>query len=96
MVFRVKDRRLPRKPQTPAQEAATQRSFRIFRLRGLHSQCLLLTGERREAAQAAVDAELSLLGVDTETARQAQKRALWARIDAAEAARADLEKDLPF
>lgn len=96
MVFRVRDHREPRKPQTPAQEAARERSFRIFRLRGLWAQCLLLTGERREAAQAAVDDELAALGAETETARQAAHRARWARIEAAEAASTELEKDLPF
>lgn len=96
MVFRVKDHREPRRAQSPAQQAATQRSFRIFRLRGLHSQCLLLTGDRRAAAQAAVDAELIALGVEPQTQREAARQALWARIDADEATRAELEKDLPF
>ncbi|MEC7798103.1 MAG: hypothetical protein VX755_12380 [Pseudomonadota bacterium] len=96
MTFRPRDRSKPRKPQSPAQEAATERSFRIFRLRGLWSQCLLLTGERREAAQAAVDAELDAMGAEPEGERQAANRTRWERIDAAEAARADMEKDLPF
>lgn len=63
--FKVKPHTEPRKPRTPAQEAATDRAFRIFRLRGLYYQALLLTGERREQAQAAVDAELRLLGAKT-------------------------------
>lgn len=63
--FRVKDHREPRKPRTAAQDAATDRAFRIFRLRGFYYQAALLTGERREQAQAAVDAELRLLGAKT-------------------------------
>lgn len=63
--FKVKPHTAPRQARTPAQEAATDRAFRIFRLRGLYCQAYLLTGERREQAQAAVDAELRLLGAKT-------------------------------
>ncbi|MDO9471926.1 MAG: hypothetical protein Q7J28_02640 [Caulobacter sp.] len=70
--FRVKPHTEPRKPRTQAQEAATDRAFRIFRLRGLYYQALLLTGERREQAQAAVDAELRLLGAKTHAEHAAE------------------------
>lgn len=96
MVFRVKDYREPRKPQTAAQEASTQRSFRIFRLRGLHSQCHLLTGERRAAAQAAVDAELAALGADSQSERELARIETLRRVEASEAARAETEQELPF
>lgn len=91
MTFRIKDHRLPRKPQSPAQEAATQRSFRIFRLRGLHAQCALLTGDRKDAARAAVDAELAALGAETETARQAAYRRRWVAEGGP-----DLTQEIPF
>lgn len=95
MTFRVRDRREPRKPQSPAQEAATQRSFRIFRLRGLWSQCLLLTGDRRDTAQAAVDAELAALGAEPEGPRQARREAEWRKQWVAEGG-PDLSEEIPF
>ena len=51
--------------QTPAQQAATERNFRVFRLHGLHSQMFLLTGPRRELAQLLVDQELIAMGAQT-------------------------------
>lgn len=47
---------------TPAQAKATERNFRIFRLRGLRVQLELLTGHRRRVAQGMVDAELRAMG----------------------------------
>lgn len=96
MTFRVRDPSKPRRTLSPAQEAATQRSFRIFRLRGLWSQAWLLTGERRAAARDLIDQELALLGADAETKRQAEAAARWARIEAREAAEAAMEEELPF
>lgn len=69
--FRVKPVGEPRRAQTPAQKAASERAFRIFQLRGLWCQAYLLTGERREQAQAAVDAELALLGAEPHGERMA-------------------------
>lgn len=77
MTFRPRpyDPNRPRKPESEAQAAARQRAFRIFRLRGLHSLCWLLTADRRVVAQALVDQELTLLGAESETKRQADRRA---------------------
>lgn len=61
--------------RTPSQKAASDRNFRIFKLRGLHAQCTLLTGRRREAAQRLVDQELAAIGAEPETKRQADRRA---------------------
>ncbi len=70
--FQIKGRSEPRSRRTPAQQAASDRAFRVFRLRGLWCQALLLTGERREQAQAAVDAELVLLGAEPHGQRMAE------------------------
>lgn len=91
MGFRSKPRGAPRKAQTSAQQTATERSFRIFRLRGLHAQCALLTGDRRDAARAAVDAEIALMGAETETARQAARRQRWVAEGAL-----DFTQEIPF
>jgi hypothetical protein len=72
--LRTKSWTAPRRPMTPAQAAANERSFRIFRLRGLWYSCLLLTGERQAAAQASIDAELALLGAEPEGERRAADR----------------------
>lgn len=67
-----------RSKQTPAQQAATERNFRLFRLHGLHSQMFLLTGPRRDLARMLVDQELTALGaMTTEESQRAayQKRA---------------------
>lgn len=63
--------------RTPAQKAASDRNFRIFKLRGLHAQMSLLTGKRREQAQKLVDQELAAMGAQSETERQAERRAKW-------------------
>lgn len=91
--FRVKPYGEPRRPQSPAQKAATERAFRIFRLRGLWCQAYLLTGERREQAQAAVDAELALLGAATQAEHAEAVRASFSIPDNGE----DFaEVELPF
>lgn len=54
---------------TEKQRAARDRSWRIFKLRGLYAQVSLLTGERRTVARALVDQELALLGAESETKR---------------------------
>lgn len=96
--FRVKPQSEPRRAQSPAQKAATERAFRIFRLRGLWCQTLLLTGERRMAAQNAVDAELALLGAETHGARIAAELDERAkrRHDPTDADFAEVEEELPF
>lgn len=60
----------PYVPRTPAQEAAGRRSFLIFRLRGLYAQAGLLTGDRRERAERAIDEELKAMGAEPETERR--------------------------
>lgn len=59
---------------TEKQIAARNRNNRIWLLRGLWSQQYLLTGERRAAAQALVDAELELIGAEPEGVRQKRRR----------------------
>lgn len=86
----------PPKALTPAQKVAWQ----AFRLRGLYHQTNLLTGERRAAAQAAIDAELDRIGHETETDRWARRRREWEAADAAEAeaerSRPAMIEDIPF
>lgn len=62
------------KPPTPAQTAARERNFKIFRLRGLWEQTWLLTGDNRDRARAAIDAELSVLGAITQTENHKRAR----------------------
>jgi len=81
------------KKLTPAQEAANQRSFRIFRLRGLWEPARILTEGRREAVQALIDEELVGLGAEAHGARYARMRAVWAE---ERRAREELEAELPF
>jgi hypothetical protein len=63
------------KKPTPKQVAARDRNNRIWRLRGLWHQQHLLTGSRRTMALALVDAELELLGAESETARRDRRLA---------------------
>lgn len=98
MTFKPRDRRAkPRQPRTPAQEAATERAFRIFRLRGLYAQVSLLTGERRAAAERLVDEELTALGATPQAAHDAER---WAKWDAeqlpANPSFAEVDDNLPF
>ena len=62
---------------TEKQRAARDRSWRIFKLRGLYAQASILTGERKTDARALIDQELSLLGAETEAKRDADRRAKW-------------------
>ncbi len=61
--------------RSPAQEAALNRSFRIFRLRGLWCNLAMLSPERRAAAQALVDADLAELGAEPHGPRMDRQRA---------------------
>lgn len=63
--------------RTPAQDAATQRNFLIFRLRGLYAQTFLLTGWRRKVAHWLIDRELHRLGAESQTKRRNQLIAKW-------------------
>lgn len=96
MSLRTRKPGQPRREMTPAQDAANQRSFRIFRLRGLWSLAYVLTPNRRAIVHALIDQDLADLGAETESKRQADKRAVWDRIEARERAEADLEAELPF
>lgn len=65
MTFRIRpyDRSRKRAERTPAQEAATQRNFRIFRLRSLWALAYVVSDKgRRGGIQALIDAELVSLG----------------------------------
>lgn len=73
-----------RSGRTAAQRAATNRNFRIFRLRGLHAQLWMLTGWRRKVAQWLVDRELALIGAETEGRRRKQRAAKMLRIESNE------------
>lgn len=96
--FRVKPHSEPRRPQSPAQKAATERAFRIFRLRGLWCQTYLLTGERRTLAQQVIDAELALLGAEPHATRMAAEADDVARRlpPPTEAEFAEVEQEIPF
>lgn len=63
--------------RTDAQKRACERNFRIFKLRGLHAQVWLLTGWRRKVARWLVDLELGRMGAESQTKRQAERRAKW-------------------
>lgn len=65
--------------RTPAQNAATDRNFHIFRLRGLYTQMSLLTGKRREAGQRLVDHELAAMGAATDQQHREANFAKWAK-----------------
>ena len=55
---------------TPAQEKARARNWKIRQLRSVWAQCGHLTGERARVARGAIDAELLLLGAEPETVRR--------------------------
>lgn len=57
------------------------RNWHIRNLRALHALCHSLTGERREAAMAAVDAELALMGAMTTAEKRAAARLKITRTD---------------
>ena len=63
-----------RKPKTarrmPARRTeAQEKAFRLFRLRALWVQALLLTGERQRGVRALVDEEITLLGGEPQAFR---------------------------
>lgn len=66
--------RKPGPPPTERQRLARDRNWRIFRLRGLWYQAWCLTGERRDAMQALVDQEITLLCAEGEGPRRARQR----------------------
>lgn len=81
------------KPRSDAQKAATERNFRIGRLRGLWYLNGLLSPARREAVEAIIDAELRDLGAEPEGERRRRRRAdLMAEI----AARREADTAIPF
>ena len=82
--------------QTPAQEAATKRNFRIFQLRGLHAQMYLLTGPRRAMAQELVDLELVAMGADKMEAAGLKAREKRLRKRAKQRALEIDDDDIPF
>lgn len=60
---------------SPKQAAARDRNWRIFRTRALWYQAYLLPPIHRETVQRAVDTALAEMGAETETVRDARKRA---------------------
>lgn len=60
--------------RSQAAKEASDRNFRIFKLRGLYAQVGLLTGKRRERARKIVDEELKAMGAETEGARIEARR----------------------
>lgn len=66
---------------TEAQNAARSRAWRIFRLRGLHSQLHMLTGLEKEIALTCIDIELSKLGAESESKRQDEMRRRYQEIE---------------
>ena len=62
------------KSPTEKQRAARDRNWRIFKIRGLYYQSMLLTGAHRIAALAAVDGQLRELGAEPETERRDRLR----------------------
>lgn len=61
-------------PPTEAQKNARWRNHLVWRLRGLWWNVGLLTGERRDAARAAIDAELEAMGAESHTVRINRQR----------------------
>lgn len=62
------------RPPSAKQRAARDRNWRIWKLRGLWWNSFPMTGERLLAFRLAIDAELTVLGAEPETERQARKR----------------------
>jgi hypothetical protein len=52
------------RPPSDKQRAARDRNWRVWKLRGLWWNSFPMTGERRDAYRAAIDAELALLGAE--------------------------------
>jgi len=78
-----------RKPKTarrmPAHRTeAQEKAFRLFRLRALWVQALLLTGERQRGVRALVDEEITLLGGEPQAFRDHRRTAEWAALEAAD------------
>jgi hypothetical protein len=73
MSLRTRKPGQPRRKMTPAQDAANQRSFRIFRLRGLWSLAYVLSPNRRAIVHDLIDQDLADLGAETESVRMARR-----------------------
>lgn len=63
--------------RSQSQKRASERNFRIFRLRGLYSQMFLLTGKRRERAMKLVDQELIAMGAKPQSLRMEASMKEW-------------------
>ncbi len=66
---------------TEAQTKARARAWRIFRLRGLHSQCHMLSEPYRAAALNAIDLELESIGAEKESKRRDDMRRRYQEIE---------------
>lgn len=79
------------------QVASRNRNWRIFKLRGLQTQMLLLTGPRRVLAQQLVDRELALIGAKPKAEHEAAQREAFDAEWQAKRAQDDItETDIPF
>lgn len=83
--MRLKPYDAPRQKRTRAQDAATDRNFRIFRLRGLYYELGMFTGWRRRIARWMLDREFTAMGALTMAQhwkkQGAEMRARWSRED---------------
>jgi hypothetical protein len=61
------------RPPSDKQRAARDRNWRVWKLRGLWWNSFPMTGERRDAYRAAIDAELALLGAEPQGVRLARE-----------------------
>ena len=71
MTFKPHDRTKPYRHRTPAQDDA----LRVMRIRGLFYHSYTLSGWRAKVMRLLCDAELIARGQETQTARDARKRA---------------------
>lgn len=95
MTFKTKPYDAPRKPHTPAQEVASTRAFKLFRLRGLYSLAYILTPNRRVIVHALIDQDIAALGGEPQGERlrrqEAERDARW-RAEGGP----DLSQPIPF
>lgn len=75
MSLKIKPRDVPRKTLTPAQEIASTRAFRLFRLRGLYSLAHILSPNRRAIVHAVIDHEIEALGGEPQGVRERRELA---------------------
>ena len=75
MSLKIKPYDAPRKQLTPAQEIASTRAFRLFRLRGLYSLAYILSPNRRVIVHAIIDQDIEALGGEPQGVRVRREQA---------------------